>query len=246
MYEQAEMEDNMLESIMVRPMRPDSSILDGNSRLGKKPHLERGLILGELNREYGKGLETARVRTFEEVRGNVFGMEPPGKREEDATMEDSPLVPMEIKKRLGLKDSRHAVIDLTGEAEEGEEWTEGQEGDRGKEREYGGGERDDELEEESMGMKNRSWKPVWDPREAMMIVYGIKANGEVLEEINALGLKERSWKSAKDTKVARDLIKAGGDYIEGGWYLDGNEAGSGGWKAISKEAVAKGDPQHIE
>lgn len=50
----------------------------------------------------------------------------------------------------------------------------------------------------------------------MTIVYGIKANGEVLEEINALGPKKRSWKSAKDTKVARDLIKAGRDYIEGG------------------------------
>ncbi|RPB22495.1 hypothetical protein L211DRAFT_884786 [Terfezia boudieri ATCC MYA-4762] len=233
-YEQAEVEDNMLESITVRLIRPDGSVLDGmthrwtlstlrqarrtrmagiqeeveesgsederrkkrNVRLGKKPRLEGGLTLGELDREYSKGLETARVRTFEEVRSNVFRMSSPGE-EKDVTMEDSLPIPTRAKKMPGLKDSRHAVIDLTEEEEEGKE----------KEHEEKGVDID---MEESMGAstgaspaRNRSWKPIWDSREAMMIIYSIK-------------------------------------------YIDGNEAGGGGWKAISKEAIAKGDYQHIE
>ncbi|RPB21375.1 hypothetical protein L211DRAFT_851551 [Terfezia boudieri ATCC MYA-4762] len=292
-YEQAEVEDNMLESITVRPMRPDGSVLDGmthrwtlstprpvrrglqgmvaqemeglearmegvqeeaesgsederrkkrNTRLGKKPRLEGSLTLRDLDTEYGGGLEPAKARPLREVRGNVFGTAPLAEGEEDTAMEDIPLTATQTKKTLGLKGSRHATIDLTGEADSSTEDTmEGQGQDKGKEKV-------DAMEAEGEGTetKNRSWKSVWDSREAMTIIYGIKRNGEVLEEINALGPKERSWKSARDAKVARDWIKAGGGCIEGGWYLDGDEAGGGGWKAISREAVAKGNLQHME
>ncbi|KAF8448173.1 hypothetical protein BGX38DRAFT_1260279 [Terfezia claveryi] len=230
-YEQAEAEDNMLESITVRPMRPDGSVLDGMAyrwtlstpRLARRKVQEwrrsrrrripgqkmkekekkyqareeasarRGLTLGELDREYGKGLETARVRTFEEVRGNVFGTTSlgEGEPEEDATIEDSPPNPM--RRMLGLKSSRHAVIDLM--EEEG----------RKKEYKEKGDDWEEENREASTGASpvgnspagnspvgNRSWKPIWEFREAMTIVYSIKTNREVLEEIEALRLKERS------------------------------------------------------
>ncbi|KAF8446864.1 hypothetical protein BGX38DRAFT_1270857 [Terfezia claveryi] len=224
-YEQAEAEDNVLESITVDLVDPKADLAGveaemeefqeevesksederrrkRNTRLGKKP------CLGE----YGGGLEPAKARSFEEVVRSF------GESEEDTTMEDIPSTATRMKKNQGLKDSRHAVIDLTEEEVDrmAEEVIEGQGQDRGKEKM--GGDKEDvmEVEREGTGIKNRSWKPVWDTREAMTIIYGIKMNGEVLEEINALGPKERSWKSARDAKVARNMIKAGGGCIEGG------------------------------
>ncbi|RPB27288.1 hypothetical protein L211DRAFT_893954 [Terfezia boudieri ATCC MYA-4762] len=139
-------------------------------------------------------------------------------RERDASMEDTPSSTIGTERTRGLKDSRHTALDrteeelekITGELIEGQEQYGRKEGEpREKEGEM-------EVDEEGKGMKNRSWGPIWDSREAITIVWSIKTNGEVLEEINALRPKERSWKTAKDASVARDLIKAGGGCIEGG------------------------------
>ncbi|KAF8458702.1 hypothetical protein BGX38DRAFT_1300721 [Terfezia claveryi] len=188
-YEQAEAEDNVLESITVRPMRPNGSVLDGmthrwtlstprparrglqgtgakdlagtvaqdlagveagmeefqeeaesksedkrrrkrNTRLGKKPRLG----------EYGGGLEPAKARSFKEVVRSF------GEGKEDTTMEDIPSTATRMKKNQGLKDSRHAVIDLTEEEVDrmAEEVIEGQGQDRGKEKT--GGDKEDVME----------------------------------------------------------------------------------------------------
>ncbi|KAF8428015.1 hypothetical protein BGX38DRAFT_1334691 [Terfezia claveryi] len=100
--------------------------------------------------------------------------------------------------------------------------------------------------EEVEGPGVRKWKPVWDSREAMTIVYSIKTNGKLIEEIENLKPKERSWESARDVGLARDLIRSGGGSIEGGWYLEGNEAGKGGWRAVSRAVVARGNAEEIE
>lgn len=80
----------------------------------------------------------------------------------------------------------------------------------------------------------------------MTIVYSIKANRELIEEIENLKLKERSWESARDVGLTRDLIRSGGGSIEGGWYLEGNEAGKGGWRAVSKAIITRGNAEEIE
>ncbi|KAF8445101.1 hypothetical protein BGX38DRAFT_1271502 [Terfezia claveryi] len=182
-----------------------------NTRLRKKLQLEGGLMLEELDREYSKGLKIARVRTFEEVRGNIFGTTSPSKEEtkEDTTIEDFPLNPM--RRILELKSSRHVVIDFTEE--------------EGEEKEYK--DKSDDLEEENMKASIEA-SLVGNSLKVITIIYSIKTNREVLEEINALRPKKCSWKSARNTEVARDLIKVGEDYIKEEWYLEGDKASSGG------------------
>lgn len=79
---------------------------------------------------------------------------------------------------------------------------------------------------ESPGVRKR--KLVWNTREAMMIIYSIKANRELIEEIENLKPKECSWESVRDAGLAKDLIRSGGWSIEEGWYFEGNKARKGG------------------
>ncbi|RPB20405.1 hypothetical protein L211DRAFT_870687 [Terfezia boudieri ATCC MYA-4762] len=113
----------------------------------------------------------------------------------------------------------------------------------GLEEEASSKEEDLEMEEERGGKNVRS---PWTSREHRSIIFDMIENGLVLKEVGDLLPKERSWKSRRNANLARSLIVAYGECVEGGWCVDGDQSGKRGWKALLDMVVDKGDPDEIK
>ncbi|RPB21074.1 hypothetical protein L211DRAFT_851812 [Terfezia boudieri ATCC MYA-4762] len=60
-------------------------------------------------------------------------------------------------------------------------------------------------------------------------VEAIRENAVTMREVNELHRDQKSWRSRRNANMARSLIVAGGECIEGGWCADGDGEGKGGW-----------------
>ncbi|RPB23941.1 hypothetical protein L211DRAFT_849114 [Terfezia boudieri ATCC MYA-4762] len=155
-------------------------------------------------------------------------------------------------RRKELDKSKHAIPDLTAEQVErlAREKVEGAGGTEVEENEYdeeGGGSEDKEMEGDDEGEEGEEtrWNAIWDNRDMKAILVCIIKNGKVVDQIAGLQPKERSFKLARDAATARDLIRASGGTIEGGWWIGGNESGKGGWKSLSDGALMEGNLEFI-
>ncbi|RPB19245.1 hypothetical protein L211DRAFT_898222 [Terfezia boudieri ATCC MYA-4762] len=269
-YSQQAEEDGLLESITVRPMRANGSVLDGMSRRWilatlkskkkREPHgpatevLARAAArLEEKEQEEEARYEVtkdnaAKKRKITLPTGSLkvsdleieLGGKGPAWRIEDGRVDWAEgMVP---DSSPGLKNSRHAVEELSeGEVEEiAKGIVEG----LGEKEEASSEEEDLEMEEERGGGKNV--RSPWTSREHRGIIFDMIENGLVLKEVGELLPKERSWKSKRNANLARSLIVAYGEYVEGGWCMDGDQSGKGGWKALLDTVVNKGDLDEIK
>ncbi|KAF8434412.1 hypothetical protein BGX38DRAFT_1275512 [Terfezia claveryi] len=202
-----------------------------NAGNGKKRRLEPGKSLQELGKELGMELvEPAVPRSFEEIKSNVFGVPPPAWDLDGDKWPDG----------NGLEDSMHAVSGLTEEEVAGlmEDLVEGQRPTK----------EDADMEEVTDGTSGQggSWKAVFELRSELELVGAIRENAEVLRQIGELHREHRSWRSKNDANLARCILVANGDCIEGGWCADGDSKGKGGWRRLSELVIMEGIPGKVK
>ncbi|RPB23527.1 hypothetical protein L211DRAFT_849785 [Terfezia boudieri ATCC MYA-4762] len=140
--------------------------------------------------------------------------------------------------REELNKSKHTVPELSTEQVE-------QMAKEKVERVYNGAEEDKiaeddkniDEEEGQEEVRGRKWSPIWDSRELKTILVCIMNNNKVVEQIGSLSPKKRSFRLVGDADIVNDLIKANREVIEGNWWLDADESGKEGWKALSVAAI---------
>lgn len=108
----------------------------------------------------------------------------------------------------GLADSKHAVKELSEEEIEEmikEIWLEEEKFE----------DKDKEMEQEEEEGRSDLLNAPHDSRNVLGLINSILKNNEVVEEFKALPNKKKWWKPAKDANLAKRLILAARDVIEG-------------------------------
>ena len=140
----------------------------------------------------------------------------------------------------GLSESKHATKQLSEEEIERmakeigleEEEVEDEDKEMGEE----------EVEEGRSDLLNA----LQDSRNALGLIKSILKNNEMVEEFKALPNKKKWWKLAKDANLAKRLIIAAGDVIEGRYWKGGDLEGKEGWKVVTKILLEAGDLESVK
>ena len=78
-------------------------------------------------------------------------------------------------------------------------------------------------------------------RSAVGLIKTILKHNKVVEEFRSLPNKKKCWELGKDTNLAKRLILAAGDVIEGRYWKGGDLDGKDGWKAVIEILLEAGD-----
>ena len=99
--------------------------------------------------------------------------------------------------------------------------------------------------EEEEGRSNLFNAPQ-DSRNALGLIKSILKNNEAVEEFKDLPNKNKWWKPAKDANLAKRLIMAAEDVVEGRYWKGGDLEGRDGWKVLMEILLEAGDLERVK
>ena len=102
------------------------------------------------------------------------------------------------------------------------------------------------MEQEEEEGRSDLFNTPQDSRNALVLIKSLLKNNEVVEEFRALPNKKKWWKPAKDANLAKRLILAAGDVVEGRYWKGGDLEGKDKWKVVMEILLEAGACEQVK